>query len=175
MCRKVKADSRKVPENDLKRGIDPSSPNFPHGTFAVAARCKCELCLEGQRRYSREKTAERMNNPEHAEKAKGYKANYKKSPRGKLLNREHQRRRTICLSKRADNLELVKKIYLACPDGYTVDHIKAVANGGSHTPDNLQYLPGRINQAKGCRDNYDCSEHIIRWQDILGESSTTRA
>ena len=38
--------------------------------------------------------------------------------------------------------------YLACPEGYEVDHIYPVAKGGSHTLRNLQYLTRAENARK---------------------------
>lgn len=64
------------------------------------------------------------------------------------------------------DLKLIKKIYEACPDGHQVDHIVALAAGGLHHQDNLQYLPRSENCKKGKNRDYDRSL-IIRWQDIM--------
>ena len=45
--------------------------------------------------------------------------------------------------------QAIVDFYQACPEGYEVDHIVAVANGGSHTLDNLQYLTKLENSRKG--------------------------
>jgi len=63
------------------------------------------------------------------------------------------------------DLKLIRMIYERCPDGYHVDHIKALASGGLHHQDNLQYLPIQENCRKGKRDIYDCSL-ALRWQDV---------
>ena len=52
---------------------------------------------------------------------------------------------------------LIKIIYENCPDGYHVDHIIALASGGKHHQDNLQYLPMRENCRKGKTQNYNKS------------------
>jgi 5-methylcytosine-specific restriction endonuclease McrA len=64
------------------------------------------------------------------------------------------------------DLALIKLIYESTPDGYQVDHIVALANGGLHHQDNLQYLPFRENARKGKRSVYNESL-VVRWQDIL--------
>lgn len=62
--------------------------------------------------------------------------------------------------------KLINLIYEMCPEGYDVDHIVALANGGPHHQDNLQYLPLRENRRKGTRDVYDTSK-VLKWQDIV--------
>jgi len=51
------------------------------------------------------------------------------------------------------NLEIIKEIYLNCPEGYQVDHIKPISKGGLHHQDNLQYLTAHDNQSKGNKWN----------------------
>ena len=46
------------------------------------------------------------------------------------------------------DLQLIKEIYLNCPDGYEVDHIKPISKGGLHHQDNLQYLTIKENRKK---------------------------
>jgi len=65
--------------------------------------------------------------------------------------------------------KLLNKIYLFCPQGYEVDHIIALAEGGPHSPDNLQYLPALENRKKNKTQNYDRSK-IIRWQDVFKDT-----
>jgi hypothetical protein len=64
------------------------------------------------------------------------------------------------------NKELIKKIYEYCPEGYEVDHIIPLSEGGLHHENNLQYLPALENRRKNKFQNYDRSL-IIKWQDIL--------
>lgn len=45
----------------------------------------------------------------------------------------------------------VDAFYAECKDGYEVDHIEALANGGTHSQDNLQYLPRWLNRQKSNR------------------------
>lgn len=64
------------------------------------------------------------------------------------------------------NRKLIRKIYENCPDGYEVDHIVALCNGGPHHQDNLQYLPAMENRKKNRTDKYD-KYLAVRWQDIV--------
>jgi hypothetical protein len=68
----------------------------------------------------------------------------------------------------SSDLQLIKKIYENCPDGYHVDHIKALAAGGLHHQDNLQYLEISENCRKGKDRNYDISK-AIPWKNIILE------
>jgi hypothetical protein len=62
--------------------------------------------------------------------------------------------------------KLINKIYEMCPDGYEVDHIIALSEGGPHHQDNLQYLPAMENRRKNRTQNYN-KNLVINWQDIL--------
>jgi hypothetical protein len=64
------------------------------------------------------------------------------------------------------DLDLIRKIYQFVPEGYQVDHRIALASGGLHHQDNLQYLPASENARKGKREFYDESK-VIRWQDLI--------
>lgn len=66
------------------------------------------------------------------------------------------------------DLVLIRRIYENCPIGYHVDHIKALAAGGMHHQDNLQYLQASENCRKGKSGAYDCSKSIS-WASILSE------
>ena len=43
---------------------------------------------------------------------------------------------------------VIKQLYLKCPDGYEIDHIIPISRGGLHHPDNLQYLTMAENRSK---------------------------
>jgi hypothetical protein len=64
------------------------------------------------------------------------------------------------------NRDIIKSIYENCPKGYEVDHIIALAEGGLHHQDNLQYLPALENRKKNKTQNYN-KNLIIRWQDTI--------
>ena len=78
----------------------------------------------------------------------------------KYLTREHRLRKKrfyfmSYYTKKKDqtpsdaNMELIREIYLNCPDGYEVDHIIPISKGGLHHQDNLQYLTISENRSKG--------------------------
>ena len=64
------------------------------------------------------------------------------------------------------NKDLIKRIYELCPEGYEVDHTIALAEGGLHHENNLQYLPAMENRKKNRTQNYDRSL-VITWQELL--------
>lgn len=64
------------------------------------------------------------------------------------------------------DLTLIRKIYENCPNGYHVDHIVALAAGGAHHQDNLQYLQASENCRKGKNKHYDQSKSIP-WKSVL--------
>lgn len=49
------------------------------------------------------------------------------------------------------DMDIIKEIYLNCPEGYEVDHIVPLSKGGLHHQDNLQYLTISENRSKGNR------------------------
>jgi hypothetical protein len=66
----------------------------------------------------------------------------------------------------SSDLQLIKLIYENCPDGYHVDHIQALASGGLHHQDNLQYLEISENCRKGKSSHFD-SKKAIDWRTII--------
>ena len=66
----------------------------------------------------------------------------------------------------SSDLKLIKKIYENCPNGYHVDHIVALAAGGLHHQDNLQYLEISENCRKGKGSNFN-SNKSIDWRTII--------
>jgi hypothetical protein len=66
----------------------------------------------------------------------------------------------------SSDLNLIKQIYEHCPNGYHVDHIIALANGGLHHQDNLQYLPISENCRKGKDRAYDASK-ALSWKEFI--------
>ena len=62
--------------------------------------------------------------------------------------------------------KLIRMIYESCPDGYEVDHIIAISEGGKHHQENLQYLPAVVNRKKNRYQEYDRSA-VVRWQDVV--------
>ena len=64
------------------------------------------------------------------------------------------------------DLDLIKKIYEHCPEGYEVDHIHSLSTGGLHHQDNLQYLPKSENCRKGSVKDYD-ETLAIDWRALV--------
>jgi hypothetical protein len=62
--------------------------------------------------------------------------------------------------------KLIKLIYENCPTDYEVDHIIALAEGGLHEPNNLQYLPAIENRKKNKSQDYN-KNLAIDWKDYI--------
>ena len=86
---------------------------------------------------------------------------YECSNKAQYLGEDHKRkiRNEIAARRRArikgqtpklteEEKQRLQKFYLDCPKGYEVDHIKAIASGGLHHPDNLQILSMIENRKK---------------------------
>jgi 5-methylcytosine-specific restriction endonuclease McrA len=97
--------------------------------------------------------------------AKGRKTEAQKKAANKANVYAYRARLRNAIPEDAD-LGLIKKIYEACPDGYQVDHRIALAVGGQHHQDNLQYLPSGENQRKGKNRSYDESL-AVQWTNFI--------
>jgi hypothetical protein len=90
-----------------------------------------------------------------------------KNKKKSLVNRVAKYRATKRNATPEDaDLQLIKKIYEFCPEGYHVDHIIALARGGLHHQDNLQYLPASENCKKCADREYDKSQ-VLNWKDCI--------
>lgn len=97
--------------------------------------------------------------------AKGRVTEEQKKARNKANVYAYRARKRNAIPADAD-LKLITKIYEACPVGYHVDHRIALAVGGLHHQDNLQYLPSAENCRKGKNGKYDESL-AIQWNQII--------
>jgi len=97
--------------------------------------------------------------------AKGRKTEAQKKARNKANVYAYRARKRNAIPPDAD-LKLIKRIYEECPEGYQVDHRIALAVGGLHHQDNLQYLPHGENQRKGKDRSYDESL-ALQWKDYI--------
>lgn len=157
-----------------KHGGDVNHPDFPHGECAgYRAGCRCESCTEEYkisfRIYLRKHRA--PGTPGGIKKAKSN-ALYRKSQKGLISSRKGNatraaRKKNAVISTTQADQKLIRLIYSYCPDGHEVDHIIPLSKNGSHTPENLQYLPMRVNRQKLNHDDFDVSGYVVRWQDIL--------
>lgn len=118
----------------------------------------------------------RATDEDRAKISNGLRKHYQLNPQ-KVLTPEERRAKNVskviayrarkknALAPDAD-LKLITSIYKNCPEGYHVDHIIALASGGLHHQDNLQYLPACENCKKGKQNTYD-QTLILKWQDII--------
>ena len=112
---------------------------------------------------------------DHKEKIKlGLKEHWEISPKVSEEHKKHKnvnkvakyRTRKINALPENANLSLISLIYKYCPKGYHVDHIHALARGGLHHEDNLQYLPMSENCRKCADREYDKSL-AIDWRTLV--------
>lgn len=184
-CRKARSDyefGRKSQTSDEKKrfttllGRGPDHPDFPHGTANGYRHCKCDVCKAHNAARKRELNAKYRDNPGARERQQRLNREYKDTEEGRARRRAHHATRKAAIRGAEcspEQKELLVQIYRHCPDGYQVDHIIPIAKGGKHLPDNLQYLPAGVNNRKRTRLDFDCSAHVLRWQDLLAKPSTT--
>lgn len=108
--------------------------NYKNNKETVNARCRANYAAsaEARREYARQyrKT--------HLPEINAYMAN--------------RRALKLNATPKWANLDLIKEVYLNCPEGYHVDHIIPLKNKlvcGLHVENNLQYLPAVENIKKG--------------------------
>lgn len=91
---------------------------------------------------------------ENKERLQEYYQKVSKTDRYKKLRRARENKRRAAKLKRTvswANLDVIKEIYLNCPEGYHVDHIvplQGINVSGLHVENNLQYLPASENISK---------------------------
>ena len=115
----------------------------------------------GWKHTDEQKELKRIRAIEAADR-KGRVSDEHKKARNKANVYAYRARKLGAIPNDAD-LTLIKRIYENCPKGYHVDHIIALAVGGKHHQENLQYLPASVNCSKGKSGEYDTSL-AIRWQ-----------
>ena len=106
----------------------------------------------------KQKELKRQRAIEAADK-KGRVSDKHKKARNKANVYAYRARMKNAIPEDAD-LSLIRTIYENCPEGYHVDHIIALASGGKHHQDNLQYLLASENCRKGKSNEYDKSLSI---------------
>jgi hypothetical protein len=102
-------------------------------------------------------------NKSNPEKRREHNRNWQKSNPGKVnahaASRRRGNRKFTDFWSDETNQEILR-IYIECPKGYQVDHIKPLSKGGWHHPINLQYLPELENYRK--HNNFrDCDEQLL--------------
>ena len=116
--------------------------------------CK-ECALEKARAYYQKNkqaakdraTKWRLENPEA--QARSQAKHYRKYPEKRLAVSSAYRARKRDAIPPWFCKKAVDAIYANSPKGWEVDHIQSLASGGTHSQDNLQYLPMVLNRMKG--------------------------
>jgi hypothetical protein len=162
----------------IQHGGNINHPEFPHNKFrGYRAGCRCEGCINAHREYKRKyNKILKENNPVYAENQREDKRKYRKSEKGKGISYSMvalHRQRKYQQTPENCNHDLLRLIYDNSPKDYHVDHILPLSKGGLHEPNNLQYLPAKINLQKNNSLNFNYEIYAIRWQDIIVETSTT--
>ena len=112
--------------------------------------------------YIKRKKIEKLPNP--VKEKKVYTEKEKKAKNVSAVQAYRSRKYSATLPD--TDRKLINKIYGMCPEGYEVDHVIALIEGGPHHQDNLQYLPAMENRRKNRTQNYN-KNLAIRWQDML--------
>lgn len=148
-----------------------------------AALTNCKSCDKkfrpGQKKFfCSQSCAASYNNTVYVKRKKKEKPPKVKVPRAKKIYTEEEKKAKNVANVQAyrarkysatlpdTDIKLIHKIYTLCPEGYEVDHIIALSEGGPHHQNNLQYLPAMENRKKNRTQNYD-KNLVIKWQDVL--------
>lgn len=156
-CNRKCANSRTWTEEDKKIKSDSLKEYFKNNDHSAKGKPGWKHSDEMKKR-KREKTLEyydkigRLSKEHHIIKNRQGVALYRARKKDAIIE--------------SSDLNLISKIYKMCPSGYEVDHIIALAEGGLHHQDNLQYLPASENRKKNRTQNYN-KDLIITWQSIL--------
>ena len=180
-CRRARADNdlrlRGVtePKFTFLKGIPLDSTEYPHGTVRGYRYCKCEKCKAARAAYMAPHNERQRQSEAFKERQRELNRQYKDTEAGRAKRRAHHATRKAKM-RGADctdaDKRLIERIYAACPKGYQVDHKIPLAKGGKHHPDNMQYLPAEVNNAKRAKTDFECSYHAIQWQDLVEPSTT---
>ena len=162
----------------IRHNKDINHPEFPHNEFrGYRAGCRCNGCIDAHRKYKKEYNKDlRKNNPDYAQNQREDKKKYRQSDKGRGITNSMaalHRQRKFQQTPDNCNHDLLRLIYDNRPENYHVDHIIPLSKGGLHEPNNLQYLPIKINLQKNNSLDFDYSNYVIKWQDIIVETSTT--
>lgn len=180
-CRRARADNDlrlrgvTTPRFRFLKGMPLDHPDYPHGTLRGYRYCKCEQCRAANAVHKAPFNDQQRQSEEFKARQRVLNRQYKDTEHGRAKRQAHHAARKAKM-RGADSTDadkkLMERIYAACPHGHQVDHIVPLAKGGKHHPDNLQYLPSEVNSAKRTKLDFDCSAHVIRWQDLVEPSTT---
>lgn len=179
-CRRARADydmaqKGREPKFLFLKGMPLDHPDYPHGTVRGYRYCKCDKCRAANAQYRAPFNTVLRQSDEFKARQREFNLAYKESEHGRNKRRAHHAARKAAIRgagcSDADK-RLMETIYATCPKGHQVDHILPIAKGGKHHPDNLQYLPAEVNNAKRAKTDFDCSAHAIKWQDLVDRSTT---
>jgi hypothetical protein len=106
-----------------------------------------------------------------------YYQDWKQNKNGKAIRSSSHAKRKLKKKSQTQgfclpNYKLINKIYAYTPEGYHVDHMRAISKGGDHHESNLCYLPEKINLIKGTKFIEGFADYIIYWQDTLNINPT---
>ena len=180
-CRRARADNdlrlRGVTEPKFRflKGVPLDHPDYPHGTLRGYRYCKCGKCRAANAAHKAPHNDRQRQSDDFRARQRELNRAYKDTEAGRAKRRAHHAARKAVMRgagcTEADK-RLMERIYKACPQGYQVDHRTPLARGGKHRPDNLQYLPASVNNAKRTKLDFDCAAHAIKWQDLVEPSTT---
>ena len=169
-----------------KKVLEATLDNFykcnNRGKYGLKSRCKDCYKIMNKEKYAKNKEYHReyCKNWHQENKKSVHKRQkaYRGSKEGRAIRASSESRRrtrkfTQAQFQMVGNRDLITKIYQYCPDGYDVDHMRALSRGGDHHESNLCYLPSNINYSKGVKSIEEFgeerfNEHVLYWQDIIG-------
>ena len=168
-------------EKDFEATTDNFYSFKSRGKTYLKAQCKSCYKIINAEKYAKNKERHRelcrkwhQENKESVQKRrKAYRQTKEYKVRNVMYaNRRRTRELTPTQFQTVANQDLITKIYQNCPDGYDVDHMRALSKGGDHHESNLCYLPSKVNSSKKAQSIEEFgverfNEHVLYWQDII--------
>ena len=119
--------------------------------------CKCCEKARKTKDYAKNKKKIRVRHKtyytKNRKKCREQQADYRRRNPGLFHAKDAKRRASLeaaCCDCCSD--DVIRKFYSNRPEGYHVDHVKPLSNGGLHCIRNLQYLEAALNLMKGTKE-----------------------
>jgi len=135
---------------DIKKPFDLECKNKERKVLLNCLHCNNEYSTQKFRTES-EKYDSKYCSYSCAQKSRYLGEEHKRRIRNEIAARRRARMKNQTPKLSKEEKKKLQEYYLICPKGHEVDHIKPIAKGGLHHPNNLQILTKTENRKKWCK------------------------